>query len=133
MTGSAPGYVGLFGAEHRLRIAPQLPQWRQQRTCRGMLQSVGFDPTLDQSRQERSNEHSSALFGNQGYGGLCADNENLQVLSLQDQNHLVFRAAGFAFSGGKAQHRRWQPAGVQRRAGHLGSRRTARRLGQYSP
>ena len=65
-----------------------------------------------------------------GLGGFRGA-QDLQVFSLQGENHLEFGAARYASGCGKTEHRRRQPAGVQRRAGPLGARRAAHRLAQY--
>jgi hypothetical protein len=66
-----------------------------------------------------------------GPGGFHGAQDSLQVLSLQGQNHLEFGAARDAFGGGKTGCHRRQPAGIQRRPGHLGTRRAAHRLAQH--
>ena len=55
----------------------------------------------------------------QGIGDFHEAKESPQAFSLQGQNHLEFRVARYAFGSGKAEHRRGQPAGVQRRAAHI--------------
>jgi hypothetical protein len=65
-----------------------------------------------------------------GLGGFRGA-QDLQVFPLQGENNLEFGAARYASGCGKTEHRRRQPAGVQRGAGHPGARRTARWLAQY--
>ncbi len=81
-------------------------------------------------RDCRGRKRESA-FGKSGLGDLRGHQESLQILSLQSQDRLDFRKAGYTFGLGKITHRRWQPAGVQRPARRLGSRGATGGRGQY--